>query len=427
MTALCPGGGPSEPKPGTSERIAFTGSSVALVVEALGFPELAPAIAVIGSGVALETIPFCSTDPPPEPTITLDDIGAVLDIGNPLTFAAASQKLLNWFLHHYWYTVCQCSGGVSSPPPPPADLPRGYSTNPGLPSAGGTAPCWNVTWSDTAPPSPDGGVTVTRVDLNPRLIPTTTGAAVPAISSGLAGQLAYPVPSGATQYTLTATAHDPISAGHILEVLVVWQTDTAIGIGSLVCQLSNARPTQTVTVATTPPTATHWWALAYSQDATPISYTVEFDFFCGPAGPQDLVTVCCPPDPLVNQYLQLILQIVSNLYNTALPAQPISWRDGIRHSALVGSGSVALQDTTAIGVRADVTVLPVPPKILAGTPTFYWDMGFITPGALGVPHRGWRLVFEHQTFTLPRFADQVSYTLLAGTTIDLVELLPVTA
>src|SRR5262252_6083097 len=147
MTALCPGGGPSEAKPGTSERIAFTGASIALAVEALGFPELAPAIAVIGSGVALETISFCATDPPPEPTITLDDIGAVLDIGSPLTFAAASQKLLQWFLHHYWFTVCQCGGGVATPPPPPADLPVGYSTNPGLPSAGGTAPCWNVSWS----------------------------------------------------------------------------------------------------------------------------------------------------------------------------------------------------------------------------------------------------------------------------------------
>jgi hypothetical protein len=65
--------------------------------------------------------------------------------------------------------------------------------------------------------------------------------------------------------------------------------------------------------------------------------------------------------------------------------------------------------------------LPDNPQILPGTPTFYWDMGFITPLAFDTPLRGWRLVFERQSFQLQNVTDAISYTLLGNTVVDVVE------
>jgi hypothetical protein len=122
--------------------------------------------------------------------------------------------------------------------------------------------------------------------------------------------------------------------------------------------------------------------------------------------------------------LQQLLELVRNLHNGT--AGPISWHDGVRHTGLSGAGSFVLSGA-AIGIRVDMTTLPVGQPPLQGDPTFFWNAGFVTPIALDSPLRGQRLVFEHESMTLPNFTDSIGYTLLNGTVVDITELLPTPA
>jgi hypothetical protein len=152
-----------------------------------------------------------------------------------------------------------------------------------------------------------------------------------------------------------------------------------------------------------------------------MSWTISLQANCPGAG---LESPCCPPDPSVDLRLNQILTIVANLTISSGTSPFTSWRDGIRHSSLRDSGRFQLADGV-VGVRAEVTTLPPGLQVDPGDPTFYWNMGFVTPLALDVPLRGQRLVFNPESFALPQVADGVAYDLRSGGVMDLVELLPV--
>lgn len=133
----------------------------------------------------------------------------------------------------------------------------------------------------------------------------------------------------------------------------------------------------------------------------------------------------CTTDDLCVQVHQIEQYILNStiIFNESPSVGLADWQDGARHSSLRELGHLQLQ-SNAVGIRVEVTHLPEPPTILTGEPDFYWNMGFLTPTVHFIALRGWRLVFSPQAFQLPQLADGISWTLLHGTEMDIVELIP---
>jgi hypothetical protein len=197
--------------------------------------------------------------------------------------------------------------------------------------------------------------------------------------------------------------------------------------------VNNISATETITAITPPATAKFYVYQAQGEmgsgcGAPTLPLTASATYYCGGASPGQL-TSCCPPDETTTTLIQNILNITQSTYDLVLNlggGGPTGWTDGVRHSSLSGSGTFMLSGD-AIGVRVEMTTLPSGGQVNAGSPTFYWDAGFITPYAAESPFRGQRLVFQDQVFPLPSFTDQIGYTLLHGTVVNVVELLPLTA
>lgn len=93
----------------------------------------------------------------------------------------------------------------------------------------------------------------------------------------------------------------------------------------------------------------------------------------------------------------------------------------VTHVGLTADGSL----NTLAGTRAlRVTVTAFPPNVdrAAGTPQYFFDLGFFTMNV----GQGWvksqRLVFEFQTYEAPEALDSFGWTLTPGTTINVEEL-----
>lgn len=154
-----------------------------------------------------------------------------------------------------------------------------------------------------------------------------------------------------------------------------------------------------------------------------------FQIYCNPTNPT-VTQPCCPPDPQLQNTLNYILGVEQNIYNLVqqlqtggLPRLPL-YQDSTVHAGLSGAGTITLQ-TKAVAFRVDVTsnITNWPHNIQV--PTYYFSMGFVTSYALTSPIKGWRLVYQSQDFPLAAECDQIGYTLPAGITVNITELLEV--
>jgi hypothetical protein len=140
-------------------------------------------------------------------------------------------------------------------------------------------------------------------------------------------------------------------------------------------------------------------------------------FYCdGPPRPQQ---PCCPPDETSQQLLFQIWSTVQEILADLGGKRPFV--DSTVHAGLTGTGAVAISPSAA-AIRVDITARGDPWPDNPGTPDFLFSIGFITPFAVGTPLRGSRLVYDHQIFQYPSYTDQIGYTLPAGVTISIVEL-----
>src|SRR5262249_18200994 len=145
------------------------------------------------------------------------------------------------------------------------------------------------------------------------------------------------------------------------------------------------------------------------------------------SGPPIPPTDCNTPDLCARiTNITAILNRTLNVIFTMNGSGAVAWRDGVRDGGLGYKGSIDLH-VRAIGIRVEMKTLPEGVRVLDGMPPFYLDAGFITPIALLAPLRWWRLVFDTESFALPQFTDSIGFTLLHGTVVDIVELLPVFA
>jgi hypothetical protein len=156
-----------------------------------------------------------------------------------------------------------------------------------------------------------------------------------------------------------------------------------------------------------------------------VSYQFQLTFFCSGAGPDQVQTPCCPPDPSIDLRLKLIYDIVAQLQlGGGGTAPPSSYIKGTVHSGL--TGEVSLPVSGLIGVQVDVTT-GVPARItIGGNPTYQWDLGFLSILTADGMIEQRRLTRQHQVW-LPQqgaFATVVGVFLNPGVTIDLTELKP---
>lgn len=422
MTALCPGNGPSGPKPGTDALIYFTGTGIDALLLGTVAPEISAAIAVITAGTTLVTDVLCGADPPADPGLTQTDIQDILTPQDPATFNTARQRVMNWFLHWYWGVVCECTTastpGISLPP-----APTGVGNNTGLPSGNTTGPCWNVKYSANVPAF-TGTTGQSDLDLTPFLLPPNPPTlAVVTGGDNLLHVQAQTIPPGANTFALNYTLTPPVQGGQIAECFVQFFTSTGATDNAYGHTSSAGSAGGGGTWGPIPANAVYWAAYASHTNNVQTTFNVTHSFFCSGTGPNNLTTPCCPPDPMVSHYLQLILNIVSNLYTSPPGAPKTGWAAATAHPNISGTGSFQL-GSGVTGIRATFTTIPASIRTTPGTPTFYWSLGFVTPVAIDVPLRSLRTVFASQDLALPVQATAIDYTFPAGVVVTLTELVP---
>lgn len=343
---------------------------------------------------------FCVSGPPADPQLTGPELAEGLEQLANGEQPTVLPKLIQFCERFVWYAFCQCTNG--QPPVPVADIP--------------------------APPD------VPLINPNPPVLPPTTQPCLtydgtPFVQNGDSAQIDFVSFPGLNPTALQVHFSPPQPFGSPLGGSMEWQ------FWDLPTQPHNLLGSHTVSVpssgviadfVTSVPAGCQQYSVLIQGAGNPgpaggINYTTTEGLYCGVAPGQPLDLNCCPPDPAIMDTLNQILQLIRGIHGTT---GPTSWVDGAVHGTLSGSGSFVLTGP-AIGIRVDMVTLPSGTRVGPGVPTFFWDAGFVTPIALTSPLRGQRLVFEHESMTLPNFTDSVGYTLLNGTTVTITELLPV--
>jgi hypothetical protein len=281
--------------------------------------------------------------------------------------------------------------------------------------------CWSSSHSFTAAQA--SSTAEYCVDLAALFQGTAAGTAPITGSIGATSYQYFPIPTGVTLFTWVANAQDTGFTAHLGfggQINTFNSTGTATGSTSWGWDPTFTTNPQSGTV--TIPTGSVYWGgfMNNNEPAHSETQSIKLTAYCGSGGQTAPVSPCCPPDPLLEGKLDLILQMIESL-RQASPST--TWTDGTVHSGLTGSGSFSFAGKPT-GLRFNVTTAPSAPEIIPGNPNFYWNMGFVTPIGNATPLRGWRLVYLAESFILPVYADSCGYTLLHGTVANATELLP---
>jgi hypothetical protein len=343
---------------------------------------------------------FCVSGPPADPQLTGPELAEGLEQLANGEQPTVLPKLIQFCERFVWYAFCQCTNG--QPPVPVADIP--------------------------APPD------VPLINPNPPVLPPTaqacqTNAGTPFVQNGDSAAVDFKFFAGLNPTTLQVHFSPPQPGGSPLGGTMEWQfRSVASSVGTIIGSHLVTVPASGVIadfVTSIPAGAQSYGVFCTGNGDGSTSGFINYDttesLYCGTSPGQPLDLNCCPPDPAIMDTLNQILQLIRGIHGTT---GPTSWVDGAVHGTLSGSGSFVLAGP-AIGIRVDMVTLPSGTRVGPGVPTFFWDAGFVTPIALTSPLRGQRLVFEHESMTLPNFTDSVGYTLLNGTTVTITELLPV--
>jgi len=400
MTALCPGGGASEPKPLEDILVSFTAASIidVLVTGEMGW--YAPIAAGVGY-LTYNLTDLCFTDPPPMPTLSAERVFSYLASTQGAQFLREDVTAL--LANYIWGQYCRCVGGGTVPAPVPLPPPDGYNSNdPRLNAPGGT-PCSTVpSIFETKTFDAAGNV---EWDFNPA--PTFVANAQWLRFTHNGGYGATPFVYPVTHSLVFRPAGSTTVLGEY-----TWQ-QTA--------EIAGAAPvTHQVLV---PAGASTLRLLSHVDGAPNRSFGMQWlpSWFCS-APPISLSEPCCPPDPtlenLIIQVLRLEQLILDSLGGT------FGYTKGAVHANLTGSGSLPV--TGLRGVLVDVTQgTPTNPQ-LEGVPPYEWNLGWISllTGDGFVDEK--RLTRQHQVWqpALMPGATTVGYFLHPGVTATLTELHP---
>jgi hypothetical protein len=381
VTALCAGGGPSQPVPGSQQVQTFLAGALAdfLFAEGMGWAaDLAAGLGVLSFDLSV----FCATDPPPLPNIDAARIAGYFNPLNGMGAAQLNQDFGDLVGHYLWFKTCQCVTGTQPTPPAPQPQPPNYVTNPpglGTPT---DATCGVETdFFATTTFDSSGNVSVTSNPPN-YVAPSAKWISVTHNLSSSATPAPWPVTAtlsfyGATTATVLGT-----------EVWTETQTVTAA-----------AAPTDTYLV----PVGAASIGLQLHTDSAPsssIGVNVLTHFHCTEP-PSPLLQPCCPPDPtlenMIAQVIRLEQQILASLGGIT------SYTRGTVHTGLSGSGSIPVN---------------------GGNPPYEWSLGWLSMLTSDGMIQEVRLTRTTQVWLPPYFnlATTFGYYLNPGVTANVTEL-----
>jgi hypothetical protein len=389
VTALCPGGGTSQPKAGHAAVVQYSAGLIASIFAAYDLAWLIPIIPLLSfSNQVLAT--FCAADPPTVTALTAAESNALLNLQFGSDFDTGLAKVRDLYLNVIWHDACECASGTATP---------------------------------LTPPAPPAGTPIFQPPVAPAVTPCGTVANGPATVAGTAaafrGWLLWP--GFAATYAVVTCKNTVLSgAGHACTTLL--STTDANGV----------EPAGNTEQSTTTPAG---GTTTVNFNILPGIFGIECDLtdaggtgdsqmdytatlYCG-APPGATTTPCCPPDVATQASLDVILRQVNLLQRQVAP---FAYVYGANHVALTGNGSFAVQGL--LGCSVDVTTLPTSYGQEAGTPTELFDLGFVTLGTAD----GWELSrrIDHDgSLVLPRAAGVftlLGYTLRPGVVVSIREL-----
>lgn len=423
MTALC-GGGSSAPKSGIGGVLTIGAAAIEVfITSVLGLPELAPVLAPIIAGlVDIEIAAYCGTDPPADPMLTAGDLASALEFPASAATFAAQQKIVQWFESQYWYSICQCSVG-STPAPSTPSNPGQVTHNGGVPQ--GPSQCWSV----TVPYQVDGGTlsSFQFTDLTAAALPAGVVTPITLTTSPLLVAPAVKLPAGVTNINLTATLNEHITNTSGQNVLVTFRAyssptleDAANTIAVSFDHFSTAGQALNSSLPSYSTSTDVFAVFVQAEDNTAHSGVVTISFDCAPG--TSIPQPCNCTDPVLEGELNQILQYVQAIY-AGLPIPPSSFAEGTAHSGLTGVGSITFSGVP-IALKVTLTTIPAWVGSDVSSPTFYFDVGFLSFGTSEGNYAQTRLELQDQVVTVPVLAGSVGYTLRNGVVATVTELLP---
>lgn len=398
MTAICPAGGASQPKPGQAGTVQLL--TTALAALAVNWPVRYTLPYVVGlTGVNLNLSTFCAIDPPADPGLTAADGLALLNLptGGTAT-VAASAKLVQLLLRYAWYQVCECVTAPTPAPPTPPLAPTGW-------------PDGNPPLANNAPGSCQSVIgTPYTTGVNPRIIrPAVTNYA--ANGTTVTGGL----PSSSIYRDLTTP--------YVVDVDVqpttkyIYASACLSNVGPAFC--TGNEPNITVlTLVPTNATSVRVTFVGGGVVGTDGWVRADMAVFCGGVVPQPISTPC-PPDPVTLALLDQILSMVTLIQRQEVPFAYVS---STVHAGLTNYGTLAIQGL--IGVRVDITAGAAGLRSVGNLPPYLFNGGFITFGTSDGFPSSYRIKHNPQLCMPARASAYTSltYDLPPGVTISITEL-----
>ncbi len=394
MTALCSGSGPSAPNTGLPTDFLLTASAIANAFTLSGNPFLSAFAAAIGSA-SYHLATFCTSDPPGYPTWTTADLAALFSLNDVTAFAVAQAKLRQTIDTWVWYQSCHCVTGPTplSPAPPaaPTGAPVINPPNVGAPFPGGV-PCYQA-----------------QIDFS-----ATTGTSVAPGDD-------QPI-NGATFVSIvgSVTGANPTSGSYGGAVQFRNASGGFTGPGPYI-QVDTSGPSTGRNIAV--PALTTTWRFVQSNVGAYVGtndFTATLSFFCGDAiGGAGTTQTPCAPDPLTQNLLQQILQLVTLVQRNAVP---FAYIPGASHSALTGDGILTIP--SCVGMLLTITTVPGYSGVELGSPNEIFDIGWFSWGTADgfgervLIHKNPQLSFPDKASQFTRFG----YSLNPGVVATIQEL-----
>lgn len=399
MTSVCVGGVASQLKAGKPSRIYLDTEFVASILP-LPLAWLVPFLPYLPP-IFVDLTAFCAGEPPSPPNLVEATMSAVLAGGEFGAAVVAAELIQAVILNQFWYLACECTSGTQPTAPTPQAEPSGIvRINPPSVVTGPTAgACGSFSGSGT---------------------PIHAGAQIALVGSGAQGSVSGSIliPAGTTsvRVTLTRTNSDTFVTECHGEFF-----NTAGTFSGTTPNIDQSTNTTTVQFANVTGQNTFKYMAAQLTGATQTTAVVSVvvDFFCGGQNPGQVVSPCCPPDPIMTGMLTQILNYVTLIQRQAVP---FGYVLGTAHTALSGAGALSISGL--LGVKVSVTTLPSSYGVAGTSPPEHFDLGFVTFGTPDGFPSAFRLTRNPQTMMPARCSvyTDLDYDLAPGVVVTITEL-----
>jgi len=352
VTALCPGGGPSEPRPGEAVLKDFIGGAILdiLVTGEMGW--YGPIAAGVGY-LAYNLTDLCTKDPPQMPDLTAQRLQSyLLDTQGAVNLRTDAYNLIGNIL---WRQYCQCVGGGAIPPVVVIQPPSGWELNDPNTNRPTGIGCRNDQSAFTTTAfDASGNTTITLLPDN-NLNAAATWVQFDVNAGSVSGPNPYPVTWSLDQI--------PTGSSAIVSHNTWTQTADIFPENKLTYSFPLAPGGGTLRFG------------AHTSTGAGGSWgsTLQVRQYCG-TQPPSIEQPCCPPDPTLENLIVQVLRL-EQLILDSLGGKP-GYTKGTVHPNLQGSNSIPV--TGLHGVLIDVTSgTPTTPQ-LEGVPPYEWNLGWLS-------------------------------------------------